>query len=192
MVLGFITSSETESRSSRFDRLVLPHLDAAYNLARWLARDPRKAEDIVQDAFVRALRFFDGFRGDDARPWLLAIVRNTFFTSLKRGDDEELRADIEDERGTGIPLWGNAGNFDQDPVIALMRKADRDRIDRALARLPLEFREVVILRELEGMSYKEIAEMADVPIGTVMSRLARARKQLQQFLVQRLQPGVSK
>jgi RNA polymerase sigma factor (sigma-70 family) len=182
MVLGFIASSETESRSSRFDRVVLPHLDAAYNLARWLARDPRKAEDIVQDAFVRALRFFDGFRGDDARPWLLAIVRNTFFTSLKRRDDEELRADIEDEPGTGIPLWGNAGNSDQDPVIALMRKADKERIDRALARLPLEFREVVILRELEDLSYKELAEVVAVPMGTVMSRLSRGRKLLAQYL----------
>jgi RNA polymerase sigma factor (sigma-70 family) len=182
MALGFIASSETESRSSRFDRLVLPHLDAAYNLARWLARDPRNAEDVVQDAFVRALRFFDGFRGDDARPWLLAIVRNTFFTSLKHRDDAELRADIEDEPGTGTPLWGSADSSDQDPAMALMRKADRDRIDRALGRLPLEFREVVILRELEDLSYKEIAEVVEVPMGTVMSRLSRGRKLLAQYL----------
>jgi RNA polymerase sigma factor (sigma-70 family) len=182
MVLGFIASSETGSRSSRFDRLVLPHLDAAYNLARWLARDPHKAEDIVQDAFVRALRFFDGFRGDDARPWLLAIVRNTFFTSLKHRDHEELRADIEDEPGTGIPLWGGGGGPEQDPAMALIRKADREWIDRALARLPLEFREVVILRELEDLSYKEIGEVVQVPMGTVMSRLSRGRKLLAQYL----------
>jgi len=106
MVLGFIASSETESRASRFDRLVMPHLDAAYNLARWLARDPQKAEDVVQDAFLRALRFFDGFRGGDARPWLLAIVRNAFFSSLKYRDHEELRAEIEEEPGTGLALWG--------------------------------------------------------------------------------------
>jgi RNA polymerase sigma factor (sigma-70 family) len=182
MVLGFIASSKTESRSSRFDRLVLPHLDAAYNLARWLARDPQKAEDIVQDAFVRALRFFDGFRGGDAKPWLLAIVRNTFFSSLKHRGNEELRANIEDEPGTGIPLWGGADSSHQDPAEAWMRKADRERIDRALARLPLEFREVVILRELEDLSYKEIAEVVEVPMGTVMSRLSRGRKLLAQYL----------
>ena len=183
MLLGFIASPKNDSRSSRFDRLVLPHLDAAYNLARWLSRDSQKAEDIVQDACLRALRFFDGFRGEDARPWLLAIVRNTFFTSLKGRANETLRADIEDEPGTGIPLWNDVDASDQDPAAALMRKVDRERIDRALGRLPLEFREVVILRELEDLSYKEIAEVVETPIGTVMSRLSRGRKLLAQYLV---------
>ena len=136
----------------------------------------------MQDAYLRALNAYAGFRGEAIRPWLLAIVRNTFFTSLKHRDHEELRADIEDEPGTGIPLWDSAGSSDQDPARALMRKADRDRIDRALARLPLEFREVVILRELEELSYKEIAEVVEVPMGTVMSRLSRGRKLLAQYL----------
>jgi len=183
MLLGFITSPRSESRSSRFDRLVLPHLDAAYNLARWLSRDSQKAEDVVQDACLRALRFFDGFRGEDARPWLLAIVRNTFFTSLKGHANETLRADIEDEPGTGIPLWDDVDSSDLDPAVALMRKVDRERIDRALDQLPLEFREVVILRELEDLSYKEIAEVVGSPVGTVMSRLSRGRKLLAQYLV---------
>jgi RNA polymerase sigma factor (sigma-70 family) len=182
LLLGF-NVGHTETRSVRFDRLVLPHLDAAYNLARWLARDPQTAQDIVQDACLRALRFFDGFRGEDARPWLLAIVRNTFFSSLKRRGNEDLHANVEAEAGTGIPMWGEGNEGEQDPLVALLRKADRDRIDRALARLPLEFREVVILRELEDLSYKEIAEVVAVPVGTVMSRLSRGRKLLARFII---------
>ena len=154
----------------------MPHLDAAYNLARWLAGNEHDAADIVQEACVRAFRFADGFRGGNSRSWLLTIVRNTACTWLKKNrpqaivsmDDDEL-AEIEDPGGATDPFHG----------------ADKNVLHAALEALPLEFREALVLRELEGLSYKEIAEVADVPVGTVMSRLARARRQLQHFLAQK-------
>ncbi len=153
-----------------FERVVLPHLDAAYNLARWLAGNDHDAEDIAQEACVRAFRFIGGHRGGDARAWLLAIVRNTAFSWLKKNrpravvsiDDDEI-AELEDPAVAAGALHG----------------ADRNALRAALEALPLEFREAIVLRELEGLSYKEIAEIAEVPVGTVMSRLARARRQLQ-------------
>ena len=162
--------------SAQFEQLVLPHLDAAYNLARWLAGNDHDAQDIVQEACLRAFRFVGGFRGGNSRSWLLTIVRNTAYTWLRKNnarsivyiDDEEL-AEIEDPAAL-------AGD------IALLRNADAGQLRAALERLPVEFREAIVLRELEGLSYKEIADVADVPIGTVMSRLARARKQLQELL----------
>ena len=164
---------------AEFERIVLPHLDAAYNLARWLAGNDHDAEDITQDACVRALRFVGGFRGGNSRSWLLTIVRNTAFTWLKKNrpqaivsiDDDEL-AEIEDKVATDSAL----------------RSADTDVLRAALADLPLEFREALVLRELEGLSYKEIAEVAEVPVGTVMSRLARARRQLQAHLTRKERP----
>lgn len=152
----------------------MPHLDAAYNLARWLAGNDHDAEDIAQEACVRAFRFVGSFRGGNGRSWLLAIVRNTAYTWLKKNrpqaivplDDDEL-GEIED------PSAGQAATFDH---------ADAAVLRAALEELPVEFREALVLRELEGLSYKEIAEVAEVPIGTIMSRLARARKQLQGFL----------
>ncbi len=162
----------------------MPHLDAAYNLARWLTRNEHDAEDVAQDAFLRAFKFFGGFRGGNSRSWLLSIVRNTAYTWLRKNRKQELAtvfdAEIHDIEDTSA-----------NPEVLLLNNSDQQEIRRAVEQLPVEFREVMILRELEGMSYKEIAEMADVPIGTVMSRLARARKQLQQSLGQRLQPGVS-
>jgi RNA polymerase sigma-70 factor (ECF subfamily) len=152
---------------------VLPHLDAAYNLARWLAGNDHDAEDITQDACVRALRFVGGFRGGNSRSWLLTIVRNTAFTWLKKNRpqaivsiDDDALAEIEDSVASAAAVHG----------------ADKDMLRAALADLPLEFREALVLRELEGLSYKEIAEVAEVPVGTVMSRLARARRQLQEHL----------
>src|SRR5215471_4783721 len=171
-MLGFVDMPETQSRSARFERLVLPHLDAAYNLARWLARDPHQARDIVQDACVRALRFMHTCKGDDGRPWLLAIVRNTFFSAWRKRSPEGSRAELDDE---GMLSRDGEAAWDLDPAAVFARKADRERIDRALTRLPLEYREVVILRELEDLSYREIAEVLSVPVGTVMSRLSRAR-----------------
>jgi len=155
---------------AQFERVVMPHLDAAYNLARWLAGDEHDAQDITQEACVRAFRFVSGCRGSDGRAWLLAIVRNTAFSWLKKNrpaavvsiDDDEL-AEIADQNPT-------AGSF---------HSADAGVLRAALEALPLEFREALVLRELEGLSYKEIAEVAAVPVGTVMSRLARARRQLQ-------------
>ena len=148
----------------------MPHLDAAYNLARWLAGNDHDAEDIAQDACVRAFRFVRGCRGSDGRAWLLAIVRNTAYSWLKKNraqaavslDDDEF-AEIEDQSGA-------AGSF---------HSADTDVLRAALETLSLEFREALVLRELEGLSYKEIAEVSEVPVGTVMSRLGRARRQLQ-------------
>jgi RNA polymerase sigma-70 factor (ECF subfamily) len=153
-----------------FEQIVLPHLDAAYNLARWLAGNDHDAEDIAQEACVRAWQFFGGYRGGSSRAWLLTIVRNTASTWLKKNrpqavqilSDDEL-AEIEDPAG---------------PAVAF-QNADVVMLRAALAELPLEFREALVLRELEGFSYKEIADVADVPMGTVMSRLARARRQLQ-------------
>ncbi|MEY2429236.1 MAG: hypothetical protein QOJ40_2121 [Verrucomicrobiota bacterium] len=163
----------------------MPHLDAAYNLARWLTRNEHDAQDVVQDAFLRAFKFFGGFHGGNSRSWLLSIVRNTTYTWLQKNRKHEL-ATVFDEGVHDIEDTSSS------PEALLIKNSDRQEVMRALEQLPVEFREVMIFRELEGMSYKEIAEMAEVPIGTVMSRLARARKQLQQSLGQRLQPGVSK
>jgi len=163
----------------------MPHLDAAYNLARWLTRNEHDAQDVVQDAFLRAFKFFSGFHGGNSRSWLLSIVRNTTYTWLQKNRRQEL-ATVFDEEIHDIK------DASSNPEVLLVKNADRQEIMKAIEQLPVEFREALILRELEGMSYKEIAEMADVPIGTVMSRLARARKQLQQSLGQRFQSGVSK
>jgi len=153
----------------RFEDAVLPHLDAAYNLARWLMRDENEAQDAVQDAYLRAIRFFAGFRGGDGRVWLLSIVRNTCFSRMRSGRAH--RGDTEfDEQMHGTDEA--AAN----PEKLLLRSQDTEMLRRALDSLPPEFREVIVMRELEDMSYKEIADVADLPIGTVMSRLARARK----------------
>src|SRR5437867_8425408 len=162
----------------------MPHLDAAYNLARWLTRNEHDAQDVVQDACLRAFKFFNGFHGGNSRSWLLSIVRNTTYTWLQKNRRQEL-ATVFDEEIHDIK------DASSNPEVLLVKNADRQEIMKAIEQLPVEFREALILRELEGMSYKEIAEMADVPIGTVMSRLARARKHLQQSLGRRFQPGVS-
>ena len=160
---------------SRFEEAILPHLDAAYNLARWLMRNEDEAADAVQDACLRALRFIDGFRGGDGRVWLLAIVRNACYSRLKRGARRAMETEFDDEIHSPETEAAN-------PEDLLERSRDSETLGRALEELPEEFREVVVMRELEGMAYKEIAEVAGVPIGTVMSRLARARKRLQQTL----------
>jgi len=162
--------------------MVLPHLDAAYNLARWLAGNDHDAQDVAQEASLRAFRFFGNFRGENARAWLLTIVRNTFYTWLRKNRPPEKTVEINDET---LEIENvSAGAETANPQFA-----DADAVRRAIAGLPVEFREIVILREMEGFSYKEIADLAEVPIGTVMSRLARARKQLQQLLVQEPTPG---
>ena len=160
---------------SRFELAILPHLDAAYNLARWLMRDENEAADAVQDACLRALRFIGGFRGGDGRLWLLAIVRNTCYSRLKRSAGRENETEFDDEIHS---VEGETAN----PEVLLQRGRDSKALRHALEELPEEFREVVVMRELEGMGYKEIADVAGVPIGTVMSRLARGRKRLQRAL----------
>jgi len=159
----------------RFEALVLPHLDSAFNLARWLARDAQDTDDVVQEAFLRAFDSFDGLRGDNARPWLLAIVRNTCFNWLARNRPGKEQVEYEEELHALPDLEAN-------PESLALRADDCRRVDAAIERLPLEFREVIVLRELEDMSYKEIAVVLDIPIGTVMSRLARARHLLVRYL----------
>ena len=166
----------------RFGEVVLPHLDSAYNLARWLTRNDHDADDIVQDAYLRAFRAFAGFRGDNARPWLLAIVRNTCFTWLKRHRRAEVEVPYDDELHGGDEVCDGASDSNPETILA---RLDNVRIvDAALAQLPVGYREIVVLRDIEDLSYKEIAQVADLPIGTVMSRLARGRKLLVKHLTQ--------
>ena len=157
----------------RFEELVLPHLNAAYNLARWLARDVNDAEDVVQEACMRALKYIDSLHGDDARAWFLTIVRHAFYDWCKRNRPAEIARDD----GTAIDSAVDPAAVD--PEQTLLRIAESKALADAIAALPLGYREVLVLRELEELSYKEIARVADIPIGTVMSRLARARGLLQ-------------
>jgi RNA polymerase sigma-70 factor, ECF subfamily len=161
------------SDPTRFDALVLPHLDAAYNLARWLTRDTHDAEDVVQDACIRALKYIGSLEGGDARGWFLKIVRNAFYDWLGRNRPAEV---VNDENEA---VDGAVDPYAISPEQAAMRKAELRMLADAVAELPLQYREVLILRELEELSYKEIARVADIPVGTVMSRLARARGLLQ-------------
>jgi RNA polymerase sigma-70 factor, ECF subfamily len=171
------------SQLARFEQVVLPHLDAAYNLARWLTGNDHDAEDVVQDAYLRAVKFFDGFRGGDARPWLLTVVRHACFDWLQRNRSPQPLAVFDEE------LHSNPDDSG-DPAQLLLRQQDCEMLRQALGELPVEFREVLVLRELEGLSYKEIGAVTNLPPGTIMSRLARARARLRHCLVQRLGEGV--
>jgi RNA polymerase sigma-70 factor, ECF subfamily len=177
------TRLQAHDKLARFEQAVLLHLAAAYNVARWLTRDEHDAEDMVQDAYVRAWTFFDSFHGGNSRAWLLTIVRHTCYTWLQRHRGQELATAFDDERHSGEREASN-------PETLLLQRADQQMLREALEALPVELREVVVLRELEGLSYKEIAGVADLPLGTVMSRLARARKRLQARLADRLQREV--
>ena len=154
----------------------MAHLDAAYNLARWLARDERDAEDVVQEACLRAFRFYASFHGGNARAWLLAIVRNTYYTWLDKNRAQALNVEFNDDTVAAVDYdTATAG----DSVERLLQQEDTRRlVHHALDQIPAEFREVIVLRELEDMSYRDIARIADIPLGTVMSRLSRARKLL--------------
>jgi RNA polymerase sigma-70 factor (ECF subfamily) len=167
------------AQSRRFEALVLPHLDAAYNLARWLAGNDQDAQDVVQEAVLRALRYFGSFRGDSARPWLLQIVRHTCFAWIKRNRPADMVALDDDDESAGA--WQESSP--DEPYAALVRGDERAQVNQALAQLPVAFREVLVLREMEDLSYREIAAIADVPVGTVMSRLARARNLMRSALV---------
>ena len=159
----------------RFEQLVLPHLDGAVNLARWLLRSPADAEDVVQEAMLRAYRFFDQFRGGDARAWLMQIVRNACYSWLEKKRPSELMTEFNEEvhQREGEP----------NPETLAAQADERQRLMRALESLPARSREVLALRELEGCSYKEIAEITGIPMGTVMSTLSRARERLQRTLI---------
>jgi RNA polymerase sigma-70 factor (ECF subfamily) len=173
---------DERERLKSFEQTVLPHLDAAYNLARWLAGNEHDAQDVAQEACLRAFRFFGNFRGDNARAWFLVIVRNTFHTWLRKNRPPQVMLELADE---ALALEDVSVNAE----ILNARLGDAEAVRRAVADLPVEFREIIILREMEGFSYQEIAEAADIPIGTVMSRLARARKQLQKQLTTEFRPG---
>jgi RNA polymerase sigma-70 factor (ECF subfamily) len=157
----------------RFEQLVLPHVDAAFNLARWLLRKREDAEEVAQEALLRACRFFRGFHGGDARAWLLQIVRNTSYSWLEKNRPRDLMVEFDEE------LHPQAVSTPESMAIA---NEDRERLSRALESLPPRFREILVLRELEGCSYKEIAAITSIPIGTVMSSLSRARRQLRSAL----------
>jgi len=170
---------QNPNQLARFEQAALPHLDAAYNLARWLTRNDHDAQDVVQESYLRALKFFGGFRGGDGRAWLLTIVRHTCYDWLRQNRRYEPLTDFDEElRDVESDAPG--------PEALLLRTAENQLLRGALEELPVEFREVLILRELEGLSYKEIADIAGLPLGTVMSRLARARRRLQQSLTPRM------
>ena len=155
---------------SEFEEVFLPHLDAAYNLARWLTRDPTDADDVVQESFMRAFRFFNGFHGGDSRAWLLKIVRNTCYTWLRKNRPSEIVYELDEDRHEAVT---------GDPEAVLQENIDKQFLRKLLDDLPPAHREIIVLRDLEGLSYKEISSVTDLPLGTVMSRLARARKRLQ-------------
>ncbi|HZR05815.1 MAG TPA: sigma-70 family RNA polymerase sigma factor [Candidatus Udaeobacter sp.] len=158
-----------------FEQTMLPHLDAAHNLARWLVRNEQDAQDIVQEAYLRAFKSFDGFRGANGRAWLLTIVRNTSYTLLKRNHAVDLTTAFDEEVHA-------AGHESVNPAMILERAEDADLLRNAIDRLPAEFREILTLRHQEDLSYKEIGDILKIPTGTVMSRLARARARLREYL----------
>lgn len=177
----------TTDRTRQFEAAALPHLDAAWNLARWLLRDDQLAEDAVQEAYLRAFRFFDGLRGESARPWLLGIVRNACFDWMRQNrqladqvEFDELRDSETAMESAGAGAATPAGSGD--PARQWELRAQGERINAAIDALPPVYREVVVLRELEEMRYEDIARIAGVPLGTVMSRLSRARALLRESL----------
>ena len=162
-----------------FEEVMLPHLDAAHNLAKWLVRNEQDAQDVVQEAYLRAFRSFAGFRGSNGRAWLLTIVRNTSYTMLKKNRAVDLTTSFDEEiHGPGEEAMSPAAILEQSDNAAL--------ISEAMDELPAEFREILTLRHQEGLSYKEIADIAQIPPGTVMSRLARARAKLKEYLASRI------
>jgi RNA polymerase sigma factor (sigma-70 family) len=172
---GAVLILEAKGKLARFEQTILPHLDAAYNLARWLTRDEQDAQDMVQEAYLRAFKFFDAFRGGDGRAWVLTIVRNTCYTWLHQNRAHEITTVFDEETHSVDSDTSN-------PATLVLRSADHQLLRQALDELPVEFREVMVLRDLEGFSYKEIGDIANIPTGTVMSRLARARERLKKIL----------
>jgi RNA polymerase sigma factor (sigma-70 family) len=181
---GLMKTTADSEKVASFEEIMLPHLDAAYNLARWITRNDADAQDVVQETYVRALRFFDSFTGGNGRGWLLAIVRHTCYSWMQRNRLAERLVEFNENEHT-------ADCVGPTPEAALLLRAERDSLELCIRELPAEFREVIIMRELEGLSYKELAVAAEVPVGTIMSRLARARKRLAQCIVNRTM-GTSK
>jgi RNA polymerase sigma-70 factor (ECF subfamily) len=161
-----------------FEAAILPHLDAAYNLARWLMRNVEDAEDVVQEAMLRALTYYSGFKGENPRGWLLQIVRNAAYASMKLNQGARSVPITVYADGDEVPLHPELSDPGDDPEATLLKSRGRQGLDRLLAELPVDLRETIVLRELEEMSYKEISQITGAPMGTVMSRLWRARKLL--------------
>jgi len=174
-----------DDRRRRFELLALPHLDAAYNLARWLAGNTADAEDVVQDAYLRAYRYFDAFQGGNFRVWLLTIVRNAFVTWVKENRSGRMMfvpdTPVADSADKEEAMWSSRP---RDPESLLLESVDSQTLSRLMEQLPAEYREVLLLREVEDLAYKEIADVTGVPIGTVMSRLSRARLSLRRLWLQ--------
>lgn len=178
-----------QARLKRFNEVAVPHLNAAYNLARWLTRNDHDAQDVVQEAYLRAFKFFDGYRGGDARAWILKIVRHTCFTWLARNRPVEIVAASESEIDEERAIEHEALTAtDSDPETSLLQRLDAKLLNDLIAKLPPLYREILVLRETEEMSYRDIAEVLELPIGTVMSRLARARQRLQRAWRQSVTP----
>jgi RNA polymerase sigma-70 factor (ECF subfamily) len=168
--------SQEQNKIALFEKTILPHLDAAYNLARWIMNNDQDAEDMVQESYLRAYKYFTSFHGTNSRAWLLTIVRNTCYTWIRENRSEEITTDLEED-------VYDSESYIYNPELLLQHYLDTKLVRRALQELTLKFREIIILRDLEGLSYKEIAGIASIPIGTVMSRLARAHQQLKQGLL---------
>jgi RNA polymerase sigma-70 factor (ECF subfamily) len=164
----------------KFESVVLPHLDAAYNFARWLTRNNEDASDIVQEACLRAMKYIGSYRGGDSRAWLFTIIRNIFYTKNNSDGRTQLLFNGKYDASELV-------SDDLNPEIIYQKIENTELVHKALEELPVEFREVIILRELEGLDYKEIAEIAEIPIGTVMSRLSRSRKILSDYLIKYFQ-----
>jgi RNA polymerase sigma-70 factor, ECF subfamily len=168
----------SHAQNSDFEKLALPLLDPLYNFARWLSGDPDEARDLVQETFVKALKGFGSFQeGTNFRAWMFRILRNTFLTS--RTGLEHRNTEQEDEQG-----FADSTSSDDTPELNLIRRADVELVRRAIAQLPVPFREVLLLADIEEMKYQEVAQALNIPIGTVMSRLARARKHVREYIVQ--------
>jgi RNA polymerase sigma-70 factor (ECF subfamily) len=176
------------NRLARFESRVLPHLDAAFNLARWLTRSDADAQDVVQEAMIKAFRFFDGLRDDNARAWLLAIVRNSAYTWIARNRPAEIVAlDDAANVSTADEVAGHAAPAESNPEVIVLQSAQRKLINQALEDLPVAYREVLVMREIEDLPYKDIAQVAGIPIGTVMSRLSRGRALMRVALEHRME-----
>ena len=168
-------------RQSKFEETALQHLDAAYNLARWLTRDSSDADDVVQEAYLRAFNFFEGFRGGDSRAWVLKIVRNTCYTWLRKNRPSEIVSEFDEEQYEAET---------ENPETRLIENVDRQMLKGLLEEIPPGFREIIVMRDIEGLSYKDISAITQLPLGTVMSRLSRARKRLQTRAAAQLTGGV--
>ncbi|MEO5658721.1 MAG: sigma-70 family RNA polymerase sigma factor [Polaromonas sp.] len=175
------TERTANDSTRQFEEVMLPHLNAAYSLARWIVRDSQQAEDLVQEAYLRAFRYFNRFHGEDARPWLLKIVRNTCYSWLQANREMSNVMEFRNDENI-IDVSNSNDSFGGNPESLLLRKARREEVLAAVEALPLPFREVIVLREMEEMTYEFIAEVMNIPVGTVMSRLSRARALLRKSL----------